>query len=590
MLENKSSPQPQIPKKKTVSDGMLAALLGFLALGLIGAIAWQWDAIRGVVEKDVPEETVVADNMSEENPVSTSKSAAQLTEQFQEPVDRTGWKTYHNTTLGYTVQYPADWAYYEVQESDEHLSLSGESFAAADALFYPSSMELFSMVSSGDELASYTGEIAIRQLPNPDRLDARRFINHLTSISDVVYDVPVAHTTGTTADWDLDLIVLAPLDSETFLEIAIQPWSEGAPKTELRGMIQSLVYDNPAVISPIVYDNPATLWWDDLEGYIHSISLDGTQLLLSNFGQGMQIYDVSTPARPALLGTDATDPEPWFAVPYGDYAFVKESHVEDRTGVSTIRVLDISNPQNMQEVGVFPYDAEQKQAGFTLLIQDDVAYTQTDSSLSVFDLTDPANPSRTGALEGSNVQLSLIGIGGGYLFATASEPGNYRSEKGVDVFDVADPRWPRITGTITGWSYYDKPGVVLGDFFLSLKESNTRLEIYSPTDTSTPMRSLTLPSDIQVSEVVSYDGNEVIFLGLNTEYSLTYAEAERAESYELAREDTAKALYRYTIAEDGSLQLGAKTALRATPKDLVVRDGIAYAALGHEGFEILEIQ
>ena len=133
----------------------------------------------------------------------------------------------------------------------------------------------------------------------------------------------------------------------------------------------------------------------------------------------------------------------------GDYAYVVSGR--DRA----LTIFDISTPATPAHVG----EIHGTEAGAPYYMDDaycvdvvgDYAYVTAycDAALTIFDISDPANPSHVGEIHGTGAPNYLQGaqylhVVGDYAYVTAYE------DKALVIFDISDPTNPKIIGEIHG--------------------------------------------------------------------------------------------------------------------------------------------
>ena len=144
---------------------------------------------------------------------------------------------------------------------------------------------------------------------------------------------------------------------------------------------------------------------------------------------GILAINVSTPATPVESGAltvSAAAPGSAFSTFLdGDKAYVAY-------GSAGFRILDVSNPANISELGVFdtPGDARK------VVVKDDVAFVaDRDAGVRVVNVADPASPTEITTF--ATPRARDIAIFGDYVFVAASD-------SGIGIIDASDAASPQL--------------------------------------------------------------------------------------------------------------------------------------------------
>lgn len=177
----------------------------------------------------------------------------------------------------------------------------------------------------------------------------------------------------------------------------------------------------------------------DLPEAVFSVAIDGDRIYVLRawrfsggwgmfVGSMLSIYDFANPMADAPLGSMTSYAIPTFAVEGGLAYFA---------GHSELRVVDVSDPANLQEVGTLTGWLD---APGCIAVGGGHAYVGDAAGLHVVDVTDPASPSLLGSvpLPSRAVSVALRGSFAyvGTLDARAS------------VVDISDPNAPSVLGTV----------------------------------------------------------------------------------------------------------------------------------------------
>ncbi|MDP8239588.1 MAG: choice-of-anchor D domain-containing protein, partial [Candidatus Hatepunaea meridiana] len=174
-------------------------------------------------------------------------------------------------------------------------------------------------------------------------------------------------------------------------------------------------------------------YWDDNPDMVEGVSVSGNFVYLAVSQSGLYVIDVSDPANPNEIGSYDT---PSFAVDVvvsGHFAYVADR-------LSGLRVIDISDPENPDEIGFCdtPGDAQGVAlSGDFVYLADGAehpAYNRGGygaSGLRVIDVSDPENPEEVGFYNTPGKAKS-VAVRGDFAFVA-----DYY--QGLRVIDVSDP-------------------------------------------------------------------------------------------------------------------------------------------------------
>ena len=185
----------------------------------------------------------------------------------------------------------------------------------------------------------------------------------------------------------------------------------------------------------------------------------------------LHAIDISDPTLPSLLGTfSVADNDVHYELAiYDHYAYITENN--------GLRIIDIFDPGNMQEVGYFDYGY---MGNTQIEIIDHYAFLQGNGRLlKVFDLTDPLSPSILTTCDFGE-RYSGLKESDGLIYVTSSRT--------LRVFDMpTSGQWtPLSTSTI----FFDDSRSIMGmdiqGNFLYLTDTYMGLNVYDITDYSSP--------------------------------------------------------------------------------------------------------
>ncbi|MCU0224355.1 MAG: thrombospondin type 3 repeat-containing protein [Acidobacteria bacterium] len=172
----------------------------------------------------------------------------------------------------------------------------------------------------------------------------------------------------------------------------------------------------------------------DLPYAPEEMALEGTQLYLATNWDGLAIIDVSDPAAPALAGTFATTDQSALSVDVsGSVAYVGL--------VGGLDIVDVGNPAAPSLITHLPYEWLVN----GVVVDPPLAYVAVSdgsevSTLHVLDVSDPSRPQEIGSCvtPGGGGRLALAGS---LLFVAAGSPG-------LHIVDVGDPTAPALLSTV----------------------------------------------------------------------------------------------------------------------------------------------
>lgn len=181
-----------------------------------------------------------------------------------------------------------------------------------------------------------------------------------------------------------------------------------------------------------------------LPGRAREIAIQGDHAFLAVGSSGLLIVDISNPANPNIVGQWRNDAGINHLAVAGDYAYVI---------AGGFRVLNISNPSAPQEAGFFEVNAND------VAVDDGYAYLATIDGLSILSLADPTHPDLIGysAVVGSGEHVSVTGD---HVFLTVHDGycdyfGCYEFNE-LQVIDVTDRANPKKSGSFEmGMSAWD---------------------------------------------------------------------------------------------------------------------------------------
>jgi len=157
--------------------------------------------------------------------------------------------------------------------------------------------------------------------------------------------------------------------------------------------------------------------------YINNVHIsEPYAYVATGWPHGLHILDISSPERPAIVGSFEPEMGLECANVAGNYAYGIE-------GVTLFKVIDITDPENPVETG----ECHVWQVGQKITIHDGYAFV-IDRNFDIVDISNPQQPTFiTTVLTPGNVKS--VSVSGNYLYAADSDSGLF-------VYDFTDPYNP----------------------------------------------------------------------------------------------------------------------------------------------------
>ena len=177
--------------------------------------------------------------------------------------------------------------------------------------------------------------------------------------------------------------------------------------------------------------SPSTAAHFPTDGLTRGLHVVGSLAYLAEWGTGLQIVDISDPAKPRRIGGTLVG---------GGESADKIQIVGGRAYVVDmgLKIIDVTNPVDPRLLGGWwPSRSQIK----NLKVDGRLAYlANQEYGIDILDVSNPADPQRIGGLETGGVctDLELMGT---LLFAATGPAG-------LQVIDVRDPRAPRRVGSL----------------------------------------------------------------------------------------------------------------------------------------------
>jgi len=174
-------------------------------------------------------------------------------------------------------------------------------------------------------------------------------------------------------------------------------------------------------------------------------------------GKDFEIFDVSNPANPAIVGSSKDNlRNPTSIAISGNYAFVGNT-ISCEKGCSSLQVFDIHNPNHPISIASLEGLGVARQ----ISISGNYAYILDDDAIDIVDITNPSNPKLISSMgsfaTGLNNPQSFI-VSGNYLYVPSY------ANASLLIYDIRDSSKPILTRTIN--DLYDYPSsIAISDNF-----------------------------------------------------------------------------------------------------------------------------
>ncbi len=303
----------------------------------------------------------------------------------------------------------------------------------------------------------------------------------IVDVSDSAAPVVIGSYLGVNEVYDVDVFAQQAylVDEEGFRVLNVQnpaspslisaTLTAGEPRAVAAGEGFALVAQRAAfqIFDTVVPLNPTEI------ASVDNVQFDATDIILRDGiayalddDRGLQIFDVTTPAVPALIGS-------------ADFVNRAQGVAIDGTTLAIadldygLRLVDVSTPGSPQPLGKF----ELVRTDGGVEIDGDVVYIGDTNAMEILDISDPMNPARLSTLaitEASDMQLV-----GDLLYVVSSD--NFDD---LYIVDVSDPADPLVLGTLMleGRSY----DLEVVENLVYIANGNQGLRIVDATDPSNP--------------------------------------------------------------------------------------------------------
>jgi hypothetical protein len=201
-------------------------------------------------------------------------------------------------------------------------------------------------------------------------------------------------------------------------------------------------------------------------GGVSALVVDGTHAYLAE-EDGVSVVDISNPATPVEVSK--IPGKPWQLAVRDNLVYFTDAHQK-------LNIYDVTNPANPSRVGQGTLPA----STFGLALYDHYAVVGQFGDLEIVDVADPADPILVNSIQRSVRTLKVVGR---YTYL-----GN---ENGLEVVDLIDPQFPKLVGLIAVG--YVKALAVQGSFVYALFDQ--KIKVVDVSDPRNPTLATTLTGD-----------------------------------------------------------------------------------------------
>ena len=211
------------------------------------------------------------------------------------------------------------------------------------------------------------------------------------------------------------------------------------------------------VVLGFASESPTTTWIQS-NSAAYGLHLEEDLAFVAAYEHGLQIFDISKPDSPALVGSLETPGHAWDVWVNGRFAYIADFH-------EGLTVVDVSSPSAPRYVTTVTW-ARRYQSAEIVRGEGTVAYVAAaDHGLIIIDVSDPLHPvitaryrpPRIGTAEGIAVRDGIVYLAMGSQIEIRGSQGDLEvattKENGLHIVDATDPHRPVLLGKIAflGW-------------------------------------------------------------------------------------------------------------------------------------------
>ena len=241
-----------------------------------------------------------------------------------------------------------------------------------------------------------------------------------------------------------------------------------------------------------IQEDVPTLVWTQTDSKGYGIHVEDSRVYLASNEHGLQIFDVTNPEAPILMGGLTSKGRAWDVWVHEEHAFIADcdlglivvnvsipsqpreigslswgedpmaevidgigEYVYVASGINGLIVVDVSVPSN--PAVTFQYDPGLDSWGEGVLVQGNTLYlsmadtiSKEENGLHIFDLSEPSSPRLLSKYPVTD-HVEDLSVAGTHLAMT-------NTQSGVALFDVHDPENPVLIDTYPGrfWRFFTR--------------------------------------------------------------------------------------------------------------------------------------
>ena len=237
------------------------------------------------------------------------------------------------------------------------------------------------------------------------------------------------------------------------------------------------------------------------------IVISGSYLYLVNYSSNsLQIFDISAPAQPALVGSVATASGPIYLAVSGNYAYVVNN------AGNTLQIFDVTSKTAPAPVG----SVATSSSPYSVAISGNYAYVTTSggNNLQIFNVATKTAPALAGAI-GAGTNPEDVAVSGNYAYVL-----NY-SNNSLQTFNVSNPAGPSLANTLitAGGAYHM---ALSGNYLYVANYLGSVFTIYSLANPAAPALVSMTPTSDAFPFAIAVSGNIVYLTSVGSSSLLAY--------------------------------------------------------------------
>ncbi len=239
-------------------------------------------------------------------------------------------------------------------------------------------------------------------------------------------------------------------------------------------LFQSTLQAQQAPVSHISDPLMVSYWFF---GQDYSIAADGQYVFLGN-GDGVTIFDISNPSRPASISQVLTKQWTYTIYIKGDTLFAGGTYQLFMVDISDIAHPTIVSNLDSLKAGMSTYKAALYHNGYLYATTE--SYASAERGLFIYNVTANPTPVREAFIQGNSDGTSLAATGN-YLY--------WGTENQLLILDISNPTAPQTLNTL---NIKVTSLVIGGDYLYVGSESERKVTIYSISDPANPQQVTTI--------------------------------------------------------------------------------------------------